>query len=120
MRVESYQRLIVWQRAMDLVCASYVVARALPLTERYGLASQLQRAAVSVPANIAEGHSRTHRKEFLQSLAVARGSLKELETHLLIAERVGYVDRLAIAHPLRLVDEVSRMLTAMRAALTRP
>lgn len=118
MKVASYRDLTVWQRAMELVCACYSVADHLPAAEQwYGLANQLRRAAVSVPANIAEGHSRPHRREFVRFLAIARSSLKDLETHLLIARRVGYIDAAAAGAPLALADEISRMLTVMRARL---
>jgi four helix bundle protein len=120
MEVRSYKDLRVWQRAIELVCASYDVSRRLPAEERTALGDQLRRAAVSVAANIAEGHSRAHRKEFLQFLAVAHASLTELETHLTIALRVGYIPNDAYAAAATLSDEVSRMLTAMRRRLGEP
>ena len=89
----SYRELIVWQRAMDLVPAVYAVARQLPLEERYALGDQLRRSAVSVPANIAEGQARQHRREFIQALMIARGSLAEVDTLLQITLRLGYVSR---------------------------
>ena len=85
----SYQDLIVWQQAMDLAAAVYSATRSWPKEELYGLTSQTRRAATSVPANIAEGYGREHRGYYLQFLRIAQGSLKELETHLLIADRVG-------------------------------
>ncbi len=91
MKVRSYQDLRVWRAGMDLVILSYRLARAFPATERFGLRTQVQRAAVSVPANIAEGHGRTHLGDKLRCLSVANGSLKELETEILIAVRLGYV-----------------------------
>ncbi len=81
--VRGYQQLIVWQRAMELVDAAYAIARLLPRAECHSLAEQIRRAAVSIPANIADGHARVHKREFLQYLAIARASAAELETHLL-------------------------------------
>lgn len=90
--IKSYQDLDVWQKAMDLVVMCYKLCKKFPKHEVYGLASQLQRAAVSVPANIAEGRQRQHVKEFIQHLSIAYGSLAELETHIQIAGRLGYID----------------------------
>jgi four helix bundle protein len=78
-KIESYQDLLVWQKSMDLVAASYKVALKLPPTEQFGLSSQIRRAACSVPANIAEGFGRWHAKEFVRFLLIANGSVKELE-----------------------------------------
>lgn len=85
MSIKSYRDLLVWQKAMDLVAESYGLSAKPPKTETYGLASQIQRAAVSIPANIAEGHGREHLGDYLHHLSVANGSLMELETHLLLA-----------------------------------
>jgi four helix bundle protein len=103
---------------MELVEEAYALCSRLPTAERPALGDQMRRSAVSVAANIAEGHSRVHRKEFLHLLSIARGSLMELETHLLIAERVSVLSNDQVSHALALVDEVSRMLSAMRAALS--
>ncbi len=91
MKVTSYRDLRVWRAGMDLVILTYRLARTFPATERFGLRTQMQRAAVSVPANIAEGHGRTHLGDKLRYLSVANGSLKELETEMLIAVQLGYV-----------------------------
>jgi four helix bundle protein len=117
MRVSSYKDLVVWQRAIELVCAAYDVSRKLPPEERFALGDQIRRAAVSVPANVAEGHSRAGRREFLHFLAVSAASLTELETHLIIAERVGYVGSADVAKAWRIADGVGRMLTVMRKRL---
>lgn len=92
-RHRKYQDLIVWQRAMDLVADIYKATLRLPDSEKFGLIAQLQRAAVSVPSNIAEGAGRGSTKEFLYFLSVARGSLFEVETQLLIGERLGLLER---------------------------
>ena len=91
--VKSFEDLKVWQRAMELVPLVYELVRTLPGSERYVLSDQIRRAAISVPANIAEGQARTHRKEFLQHLSIARGSLAELQTLLWVAERLQYVTK---------------------------
>jgi len=88
---KKYSDLIAWQRAMDLVAGIYVVSGKFPKSEIYGLTSQLRRAAVSVPSNIAEGYGRSGRREFAHALSIALGSLAEVETQILIAERLGYL-----------------------------
>jgi len=104
---------------MDLVVESYLLAQKLPPIEQYGLASQIRRAAVSIPANIAEGFGRWHKKEFLRFLLLANGSLKELETHFQIGTRLGYFTAPALAKVLGTADEVGRMITALRGKLAR-
>src|SRR5688500_1847747 len=89
--VESYRDLRLWQAAMDLGVESYRVGELMPSRERFGLVAQIRRAAVSIPANIAEGHGRLRRGEYLHHLSIARGALKELETLLALAERLGYL-----------------------------
>jgi len=91
MTVNSYRDLRVWQKGMDLVVTSYEATKQFPQSELYGLASQIQRAAVSIPANIAEGHGREHLGDYMHHLSMANGSLMELETHFLLAERLGYL-----------------------------
>lgn len=87
----TYEDLIVWQRAIDLVPKVYAFVRCFPQVETYALSDQLRRAVVSVPANIAEGQARQHPKEFVQHLMIAKGSLAELHTLLIVAQRLGYV-----------------------------
>src|SRR5262245_14110918 len=108
--MEGYRRLVVWQRSMDLLPAVYVVARRLPPEARYGLSDQLRRAAVSVPANIAEGQARQHRREFKQSLTIARGSLAEVDTLLRAAVVLGYVTDAEIKPASALVLSVRQLL----------
>jgi four helix bundle protein len=116
-KIESFQDLVVWQKSMDLVAECYQLAHRLPQNEQYGLASQMRRAAVSIPANIAEGFGRWHSKEFVRFLHVANGSLKELETHLLIGKRLGFFGPSELAKPASLVEEIGRMLAALRKKL---
>src|SRR5688572_26837166 len=89
--IRSHRDLIVWQRAMDLVTSVYRLTEDFPKSELYGLTSQIRRCAASIPANIAEGQGRRLAGEFLQFLANARGSLLELDTHLEIAVRLGFI-----------------------------
>jgi four helix bundle protein len=117
MSVQHYRQLIVWQKAMDLAEQTYQITRGFPPEEKFGLISQLRRAAASVAANIAEGQGRHHIKEFLNHLSMARGSLMEVETFLLLSERVGYVTSEKIQSLLSLSDEVSRMISGLRTSL---
>jgi four helix bundle protein len=115
--LEDYRDLRVWQVAMNLVVESYRLAELLPPRERFGLVAQIRRAATSVPANTAEGYGRFRRGEYVNHLSIARGSLKELETHLAIAERLGYLPASELTHAMELCDFVSRMLTRLRRSL---
>src|ERR1700722_13943641 len=90
--MQSYKELLVWQVAMGLVADVYRITRRFPREEVYGLTSQIQRSAVSVPSNIAEGQGRATRGEFIQFLGHSRGSLFELETQLTIAGELGYLE----------------------------
>lgn len=114
-RVQSHRDLIVWQKAMDLVVEVYRVSGMFPTTERWRLVDQISRAVVSVPGNIAEGQGRGTAKDFAQFLAIARGSLNETETYLLLAVRLGYLTTDKIAPALSLLTEVSKMLGSLRA-----
>jgi len=98
---------------MDLVVSSYRLAERLPAREKYGLTSQLQRAAVSIPANIAEGHGRKRTGDYLHQLSIAHGSPMELETHFLIAGRLAYLKTPDIETILRQTNELSRMLSGL-------
>src|SRR6266850_1089288 len=91
MKVRNYQELIVWQKAMDLVVEVYTISKTFPREEIYGLTSQLRRAAVSVPSNIAEGQGRRTTADFLRHLSISYGSLREVETQILIAQRLKYL-----------------------------
>ncbi len=117
----SYKDLVVWQKAMQLAQRCYKLTESFPKSEVYGMTSQIRRAAVSIPCNIAEGWGREGAKEFLQFLRVAQGSTKELETLLLLADRL-YPDQASdIAGMLATLAEISRMLRALMATLkTKP
>ncbi|ARP64129.1 four helix bundle protein [Mesorhizobium sp. M7A.F.Ca.US.006.04.2.1] len=109
-KIESYRDLIVWQQAMDLAVSIYETTRAWPRDELYGLTTQVRRAATSVPANIAEGYGRESRASYQQFLRIAQGSLKELETHLLIAQRVGIASHETIESLMARSESVGTLL----------
>ena len=90
--IKSYKDLIIWQKSIDLVVEIYETLKRFPREELYGLSDQIKRSAVSVPSNIAEGQSRQHTAEFRQFLYIALGSLAELDTQLIIVNRLGYID----------------------------
>ena len=112
-----YRNAVVWDKAMALAEQACRLSGTLPAVERFGLRSQLSRSAVSVPGNIAEGWSRESRREKAQFLAIAQGSLSELHTQLLLCERLGWFDPEPLKPIYGLIDEVSRMLTALRRKL---
>ncbi len=116
-RIQSFRDLKVWQLGMEIVEAVYVLARQFPKDELYGLASQLRRAAVSVPANIAEGHARASTKEYQPHLSIALGSLAEVETYLDLCIRLHYSRDAEITAVRKLVDEERRMLRGLQRAL---
>jgi four helix bundle protein len=115
--VLSHRDLIVWQKAMDLAVEIYRLAAKLPRSETYRLVSQITRAAASVPANIAEGHARATRRDFANVVAIAKGSLMETETFLILAVRLSYVTEAEASVALGLIIENSKMLTALRNRL---
>ena len=116
---KSYQELQVWQKAMDLVDQIYRATKRFPKEEIYGLTSQLRRAAVSVPSNIAEGQGRNSTQQFLHHLSIAYGSLMEAETQLLIAQRQQYLDQTQAEALIEQTSEIGRMLNGLCAALSR-
>ena len=117
MAASSYQDLIVWQKAMDLTQEIYRLTRKLPKEELFSLSDQMRRAAVSIPSNIAEGQDRNTAKEFLNFLAIARGSRAELETQLQICVRVGYLADTDILEARQLLVEIGKMLSALISKL---
>ena len=118
-KVKSYRDLRVWQKGMDLAAEVYRLSRSWPKEELYGLTSQARRAAASVPANIAEGYGRQSSASYGQFLKVARGSLKELETHLILAERVGLTPDGSCRQLLTQADDLGRMLGGLIKAVSR-
>ena len=119
MTITNYKDLEVWQRSMELVVECYQITKSFPRNEAFGLAGQLQRAAVSVPANIAEGRARQHTKEFMQHVSIAYGSLAELETHVQIAERLNYIDKSQADALMGKAAVIGRMLNGLRRSLEK-
>ena len=117
--IRNYRDLLVWQKAMDLVVESYRIAALLPKSETYGLASQIQRSAVSIPANIAEGHGRDHLGDYLRHLSIANGSLMELETLFLLLIRLSFFPACELESALELSTEISKMLAGLTRSLKR-
>lgn len=111
MAVQSYKDLLVWQKAMQLVKVTYQMIDKLPNEERFALADQMRRSAVSIPSNIAEGASRNSSKEFIKFLSIANGSKSELMTQFEICKMLGYIEN--IEEVLVLGDEVGKMLNAL-------
>jgi len=109
----------VWQFAMELAVKCYQTTKGFPKEELFGLTSQIRRSAASIPANIAEGQGREHTKEFLNHLSIARGSLMELETHLMLSQRVGVLQQAELQSLLALSDRISRMLSGLRRVLEK-
>ncbi len=112
-RSTSYQDLDVWRVAMDLAQQAYEVTRAFPKEEQFGMTSQIRRSATSIPANIVEEYGRQSRGDFARFLRIAQGSVKELETHLLLASRVGLLENGAEGELLEMADRVGRMLRGL-------
>ena len=110
-------KLIVWDRAMDLCTEAYALTRNFPHEEIYGLTSQIRRACVSIPSNIAEGYGRGTREQYKHFLSIAFGSYMELQTQLMLAQRLGYVAPAEAGEVERLASEVGRMLSAMISRL---
>ena len=111
--INSYEDLIVWQKAMDLVVEIYRIVRFLPSEERYALSDQMRRAAVSIPSNIAEGNARGSKKDYVNFLSIAKGSDAELKTQCSICVRLNFVKEENIRNAMSLCDEVGRMLNTM-------
>jgi four helix bundle protein len=115
--IKSYRDLTVWQKAVDLVTDAYRLSATFPKSEDFGLRSQVRRAAVSVPANIAEGHGRTGIGEYLHHLSIAHGSLAELETLLKVAVNLGHLEPSGVEAIEKQSEEVSRLVRALMRRL---
>jgi four helix bundle protein len=117
MPIRSHRDLLVWQKAMDVVEGVYHLSETLPRTETYRLVDQMCRAAVSIPANIAEGYGRGTSGDYSRFLAIARGSASETEIHLMLAIRLGYLTQQQAEGVMELLTEVSKMLTTLRSRI---
>ncbi len=112
-KIRSFKDLKVWQRSMDLAIVLYKITRQFPKEELYGMTSQIRKAAVSVPSNIAEGFGRYHNKEYKQFLHIALGSCAEITTQMILAMRLEYTPSAAAEKILNELEEISKMLMAL-------
>ncbi len=119
MKSVNYKDLLVWQRAMEAAKEIYEVVKRLPKEENHALAFQLRKCAVSIPSNIAEGQARTSEKEFNRFISIADGSRAEAETQLLLCVMLGYCKEQEIQKAMNLLNEISRMLSALSRALLK-
>jgi four helix bundle protein len=115
--MQNYKELDVWQKAVTLATGLYELTSTFPDTERYGLVAQIRRAVTSVPANIAEGWGRGSTKEYIQFLLIARGSLMEVETHLIIARNLHYLDEGRLSPVLKRLEDIAKMLNRLISSL---
>jgi four helix bundle protein len=118
-KARSYKDLLVWQKGMALAKGIYGITRLSPDEEKFGLVSQMRRAAVSIPSNIAEGQARHTTKEFIQFISHAEGSVAELETQLMLAVDLGYCIPHQAGEVFRLITDLRNMLNALRRTLSR-
>ena len=118
-KIESHRDLLVWQKAMDLAVLIYRLTSKFPSSETYRLVAQVTRSASSVPANIAEGHARATKRDYLHFLAIAKGSLMETETFVMLSVRLGYAAQADAQPALDLITEISKMLTVLRSRLAQ-
>lgn len=117
-RITSYGDLDAWQLALGVVIETYRVTAAFPADERFGLTAQLRRAAVSIPSNVAEGHSRLGAAEFRRFVSIARGSVAEVETQIAVAVALGFVGADEVASVSSQLDRLSKMLFGLYRRLT--
>ncbi|MFT3729471.1 MAG: four helix bundle protein [Terricaulis sp.] len=120
MKITSYRQLEVWKNGMAIARSAYGAVEHMSRREEYRLTSQIVRAAVSIPANIAEGHTRATRKEYAHFVSIARGSTAELETLLLLAHQVGFLPSEIVEPLIEKVEQVGRMLTRLHEKLKVP
>ncbi len=120
MKVKSYTDLIAWQKAIALVTSIYAATRTFPKEEIYGLTSQMRRAAVSIPSNIAEGQGRGSTNEFIHFLGTAKGSLFELQTQVHLAKELGYLNQVQSKLLLESTHEIARILNGLINSLATP
>jgi four helix bundle protein len=114
---KPHHQLAVWQRSINLVKGIYQLTEEFPESEKFGLISQMRRAAVSIPSNIAEGAARNSRKEFINFLHIAQGSIAELETQILISQELGFVKVDSVNSLLQEMDEISKMIIGLQRSL---
>lgn len=115
--MRPHHKLDVWKKSIDFVTKIYKLTSSFPGEEKFGLISQLKRASVSIPSNIAEGAARESKKEFCNFLSIAQGSSSEVETQLIISNKLGYLDNKNLNEVLEELTDISRMLTGLRKSL---
>lgn len=118
-KLSNYKELIVWQKSMKLTSEVYRIASMISNSEQWGMVMQLKRSAISIPSNIAEGYGRSSQKSFANFLKIARGSLFELETQLLLTVNLGFINESILSVGLGLIIEISKMLTAIISRITK-
>ena len=114
-----YSDLKVWQKSMELAVEVYKIVKSLPNEELYGLSNQMRRAAISIPSNIAEGHQRSARRDYIRFLFISKGSLGELETQIMLGERLGYFTNNTVAPLYAQCEEIGRMLSGLINSLQK-
>ena len=115
--IKTYRDLEVWKQSMELTVQVYDLTQKLPPHEQFGLISQMRRAAVSIPSNIAEGHSRRGKKELSHQASIAKGSLAELETQMILCTRLKYIDREALVPIWDQAQQVGKLLSGLLKSL---
>jgi four helix bundle protein len=117
---QNYKDLLVWQKGIALAKVIYRLTQSFPAEEKFGLVSQMRRAAVSIPSNLAEGQARHTAGEFVQFISHSEGSAAELDTQLILAVELGFTKKATALTTYEMVDEIRRMLNALRRAVSRP
>jgi len=117
-RAKGFRDLLVWRQGMEVTKVCYALTRRLPREERFGLAMQIRRAAISIPANIAEGNGRRTRKDYVNFLHIAQGSLRELETYLLLLSELELLTPEMTTAPLQQLESLARLLNRLIQSLT--
>ena len=115
--IKTYKDLFVWQKSVELAIMVYKITSGFPKNQQYGLVSQIERAAVSIASNIAEGAGRKGSKEFVQYISIAKGSLYELETQFIISNRVGFISQENLDYLVIKIEEIGRMLNGLKRSL---
>ena len=113
MKTSDYKELTIWTKSMDLAQLIYSITTNFPEDERFGIISQIRRAAISIPSNIAEGHARYSNKEFIHFLKIALGSNAELETQIILSHRLNYIDDVSQVQILKETKELSKMIISL-------
>lgn len=119
MGIKTYRQLEVWQKSIELVVLCYNFTKNFPTNEIYGITNQIRRSAISIPSNIAEGQSKWSTKEFLRHLSMSNGSLSELETQLIISDKLNYIKKSELNQILSLTEEIGKMINGLKKSLTK-